>query len=570
MTAIVAGSTQRKKKTTQYRPELWYLDSGDNVHIVGSKGYFTDFTPFEKDAKETQVQGVSAQFNTTAGGVGTIELVTDIDGEHHRFMLHDVLYIPGLRWNLLSHGMIRDQRYKVYYDNDTGSFELARNRTVVLCAHNDNRLWPFTTHNRFLRRSPTIVNYVVATANILHGRKDMNYWHNAVGHINTSSIRDMANRGLVVGMKVDTWDWTDCETCHLSNKTYHDNIHRRASRTNDLIFADLMDVSANKTKKFRYLLVIVDAFSNFTSVFLLQKKSETNHCFEEYISWAEIKQGRPIKQVLTDKGGEFVNAEMIEWCKSKGITHIAVGPQAPQSNPCERANRTLLSLLKSVLKHAGLPLKITESSASVQVHELPIKRGTRQNQADVIYAHSDLAATQRARPAHARVPEHGYATTSASKNRTPATPKIGYMVGFSDASTAYKMLFPDTNVVKFVPDVRFHPLLLYKDRHSDESGNIKHWLSDDVEELDDVVYQSENNLIGQNIHSRDDNAMAFMPQLPQPQQTQAQVAPASATLDLAPHWQPNIASMPRASLPVIVEMQSPHDSSDGHTHRHHN
>ncbi|DAZ99546.1 TPA: hypothetical protein N0F65_005418 [Lagenidium giganteum] len=250
--SIIAGSTQRKKKTTQYRPELWYLDSGDNVHIVGSKEYFTDFTPFEKDAKETQVQGVSAQFNTTAG-------------------------------------------YEVYYDNDAGSFELVRNGTVVLRAHEDNRLWPFRAHNRFLRRSPTILNYVVANANIQHGRKDMNYWHNALGHINTRSIRDMANQGLV-----------------QISKTYHDNVHRRASRTNDLIFADLMDFSANKTTKFRYLLVIVDAFSNFTSVFLLQKKSETNLCLEEYIAWAEIQQGRPIKQVLTDKGGEFVNAEISE------------------------------------------------------------------------------------------------------------------------------------------------------------------------------------------------------------------------------------------------------------------
>ncbi|DBA01875.1 TPA: hypothetical protein N0F65_006023 [Lagenidium giganteum] len=387
--------------------------------------------------------------------------------------------------------MIRDQGYEVYYDNDAGSFELVRNGTVMLRAHDVNRLWPFTAHNRFLRRSPTIVNYVVANAT---SQKEMNYWHNALGHINTRFIRDMANQGLVVGMKVVTWDWTDCETCHLLKQIH--NVHRRASCTNDLIFADLMDFSANKTMKFRYLLVIVNAFSNFTSVFLLQKKSETNHCLEEYISWAEIQQGRPIKQVLT-----------------KAPSHT-FGPQAPQSNPCERTTCTLLSLRKSILKHSGLPLKMWTEAALMATN---LKNRVRSKR---VGARKPNEAWYKAKPSVRYLRPFGslgYAYVHRTmRTKLDDTAMIGYRFGFSNASTGYKVFFPDTNVVKFAPVVRFYPTLRYRDHHNDEGVNIEHWLSDDVEEMDDVVHQSENNLIGQNIRRRDDKTseatgMVFMP-----------------------------------------------------------
>ncbi|DBA01628.1 TPA: hypothetical protein N0F65_011384 [Lagenidium giganteum] len=116
-----------------------------------------------------------------------------------------------------------------------------------------------------------------------------------------------------------------------------------------------MDFSGNQSCAYKYLLVIVDAHSNFTSVFALKKKSDTNQSMQQYIAWAQCQQDRLVKQVPTDCGGEFANNEMSEWYRERGIVHIKVGPDAPQSNPCERANQTLLHIIKSGLKHSGMP-----------------------------------------------------------------------------------------------------------------------------------------------------------------------------------------------------------------------
>ncbi|DBA04536.1 TPA: hypothetical protein N0F65_011084 [Lagenidium giganteum] len=104
----------------------------------------------------------------------------------------------------------------------------------------------------------------------------------------------------------------------------------------------------------------MDAYSKYITVELLTSKSSAvvNPLIQRYISWAERQAGRsvekivqreleidirtkyPVVQVLTDKGGEFVNREIDEWFASRGsgIEHIKVGPKSSHLNPCERVH----------------------------------------------------------------------------------------------------------------------------------------------------------------------------------------------------------------------------------------
>ncbi|CAI7910563.1 unnamed protein product [Closterium sp. NIES-54] len=62
-----------------------------------------------------------------------------------------------------------------------------------------------------------------------------------------------------------------------------------------------------------------------------------------------------IKAIRTDGGGEFVNAELEKWMKSKGIKHDVTTPYTPQQNrAAERLNRTLVEAVRSLLQHSKL------------------------------------------------------------------------------------------------------------------------------------------------------------------------------------------------------------------------
>lgn len=62
-----------------------------------------------------------------------------------------------------------------------------------------------------------------------------------------------------------------------------------------------------------------------------------------------------VRQVLTDKGGEFVNLQMQEWYKAQGIEHVLVGPKSSQLNLCERTHQSLVEMTKATMRDAGFP-----------------------------------------------------------------------------------------------------------------------------------------------------------------------------------------------------------------------
>jgi transposase InsO family protein len=57
----------------------------------------------------------------------------------------------------------------------------------------------------------------------------------------------------------------------------------------------------------------------------------------------EKQSGKKVKVVRSDRGGEYVNAELKKFFASNGIRHETIAPYTPQQNgAAERLNRTLM------------------------------------------------------------------------------------------------------------------------------------------------------------------------------------------------------------------------------------
>ncbi|KAE9290228.1 hypothetical protein PR003_g25349 [Phytophthora rubi] len=86
--------------------EEWCFDNAANVHIVSDRRYFTEYTPFSKDAEK--VRGFKKQFAAAPAGHGTVELVVERNGKKMIMNLLDAYHVPNCR-NLLSHSQAEDQ-----------------------------------------------------------------------------------------------------------------------------------------------------------------------------------------------------------------------------------------------------------------------------------------------------------------------------------------------------------------------------------------------------------------------------------------------------------------------------
>jgi transposase InsO family protein len=63
-----------------------------------------------------------------------------------------------------------------------------------------------------------------------------------------------------------------------------------------------------------------------------------------------------IKTFRTDRGGEFTSHEFNRFCESEGIIRHLTAPYTPQQNGVvERRNRTLLEMIRSIMKARQVP-----------------------------------------------------------------------------------------------------------------------------------------------------------------------------------------------------------------------
>jgi hypothetical protein len=88
--------------------DTWLIDSGASRHMTGFRDHLTDLV--EKETNLHVVLGDNARYNVKGVGTSTFQLDSDIP-----LQLSEVLYVPGMKRNLVSISALEDKGYKVTF-----------------------------------------------------------------------------------------------------------------------------------------------------------------------------------------------------------------------------------------------------------------------------------------------------------------------------------------------------------------------------------------------------------------------------------------------------------------------
>ena len=78
--------------------------------------------------------------------------------------------------------------------------------------------------------------------------------------------------------------------------------------------------------------------------------------FKKFKVMVEKATDRQIKVVQSDRGGEYTSTTFKEYCEEQGIRRFLTAPYTPQQNGvAERKNRTILDMIRSMLKSKKMP-----------------------------------------------------------------------------------------------------------------------------------------------------------------------------------------------------------------------
>lgn len=296
-------------------------------------------------------------------------LISKKDGSNA--LLSDVLFVPGMKSNLVSIGQLVEKGFKLKCEEGV----------LELFDQQGKRMLKIPlAQNRTFQVDLSVTESQCMSAEILDS--DTWLWHLRLGHLNFKGMNMLRSKGMVRGLPSITIPKKVCENCIFSKQprsSFSSFTHSRSQNLLDVVYSDCcgpFDTPSLGNNK--YFVSFVDEFSRKLWLYMLKLKSEVFETFKIFKSMVEKQTGRSIKILRTDGGGEFCSTEMSNYCKEHGIVHEITAPYTPQHNGiAERRNRTVLNMVRSMLRSKQLPHKFwgeATTTAAYVLNRCPTQR----------------------------------------------------------------------------------------------------------------------------------------------------------------------------------------------------
>ena len=242
----------------------------------------------------------------------------------------NVLYVKGVRVNLLSISQICDQDFMVLF---------SKGKCLVLNKSRKKLISGIRTLDNCygLVRNADIVCNSIRLPN-----EDL--WHQRMGHASYKHLSIVSKCESVLGIpKISRVNNVVCGPCQLRKQTKAKHLGTQTSDTSrplELLHLDFM--GPTRTESFggkRYIMVVVDDCTRYTLVILLRSKSDAPEHIETLCTRLQNEKNLKIDRISSDHGKEFKNSYMESFYTKLGISKKFFAPIIPQQNGAvERKN----------------------------------------------------------------------------------------------------------------------------------------------------------------------------------------------------------------------------------------
>lgn len=418
---------------------VWVLDSGTTSHMCCDKNLFVKLT------SHTEKIELAADNFIESVGIGDVLIET----KTIKITLCNVLFVPLLKTNFLSMSVVTDKGYTVDFNNKSAVIRDAKLNKII-CAEKTNNLFLFTMNSEkeqlfSMQRKTDSSGFIK--------------WHERYGHLNAKSLSNLNQNNMVRGLNlVNTYDSIDCEIClkgKISTLPFPKCSDSKSRGVLNLIHSDICGpMRTASLGGFKYFALFIDDFSRKIFVYFLKNKSDVFNSFKIFKAQVELETGSKIKVLRTDNGGEYSSTEFSKFLMKEGIQRQLTVPFTPQQNGvAERANRTIVEMVRCMLMSSNLPESLWGEAVNMAVY-LRNRSPTK-----ILKAVTPYEAWAGKKPAvdHFIV----FGCKAVMLDKTPSKSKLKpkgiecFMVGYSTESKAYRLYEPMSRKIHKSRDVKF-------------------------------------------------------------------------------------------------------------------
>ena len=191
--------------------------------------------------------------------------------------------------------------------------------------------------------------------------KNLELWHNRMGHLSKQKLLKMINSGTAEGMenKIEAKREEHCAPCQ-EGKQHRVSFKGEFSESvsiGEVIHSDFCGpLSVLSFGGAKYFVTFVDQRSRFLTTTSMQPKSQVLSKFIKFKRHFEKQHDVCIKHLHSDNGGKYEG--MRKYLDENGIIYTRGAPYSPEQNGiAERMNRLLVEMIRAMLYRSGLDLR---------------------------------------------------------------------------------------------------------------------------------------------------------------------------------------------------------------------
>jgi len=253
------------------------LDSGCSKHMIGDASLLTGLT-------------LKHGGYVTYGDNNKEKIIGSGDiGVKGSLIIHNVLLVEGLKYNLLSISQLCDKGLEVTFQPKIYLISSRDSRYAHLVVKRVNNVYMLDLH------------YINSEINCLVAKCDETWlWHRRIAHIHMQHLTRIASKELVIGLpKLKFEKDKVCEACQKGKQTktsFKQKQFVSTTRPLEMLQIDLFGTSRTMSIGGNYYgIVIVDDFSRYTCTLFLVTKDEAFGAFNKL---AKIVQNEKIALLL--------------------------------------------------------------------------------------------------------------------------------------------------------------------------------------------------------------------------------------------------------------------------------
>jgi transposase InsO family protein len=419
------------------REDTWLIDSGASKHMTRQRNILSCISENKFSQKVTL--GHDYQYPIKGVGESNHKL-----NSRNSLKMKDVLYVPGLKKNLLSISALEKKGFKVAFI-DGEVLMWAKGETLneaIIIGNEENGLYKLKGHSE------------AAMTHAIENSCEL--WHRRLAHINNKALPYICK--AITGLPELKGDHKGvCNGC-AQGKNIKNPFPKRNNKTEgvlELIHSDVCGpMPSSSISGYVYYVSFIDDYSRKTWIYFLKTKDEVFNKFKEFKALIENLSEKKIKILRSDNGEEYTSKEFVNFGKDVGIKRELTTPYNPQQNGvAEWKNITILEVVKTMIHDQDLPMCLWAKAAMAAIYV----RNQVSHSALGLKTPEEMFTGKKPEVSHLKI--FGYPVfihiPKEKRNKLDPLGKKGIFVGYCEVSKVFRIYIPGQHHIEINRDVTF-------------------------------------------------------------------------------------------------------------------